>query len=62
MSAPLAFVLAPQLLFQTAVLISTVLSNAPAASVRPPRKTIVSLKSCFSSQLITLEGTAPSRS
>lgn len=64
-SAQLAFVWALKLLFQAGVLISTLLSNPPAASIHQPacpRKTIVFLEICFSSQLITLEGTATSQS
>lgn len=60
-SACLAFVVALWFLFQSDVLISTVLSNPLTASVRP-RKTIVFLKSCFCSKLITLERTAADQS
>lgn len=59
----MAFVLALKLLFQTDVLISTLLSNPPVASItRPGRKAIVCLESCVSSQLTVLEGTAAGQS
>lgn len=56
-SAQLALVLALKRLLQTDVLMSTLLSNPPAAS-RPEESHC--LCSCFSSKLITLQGTATS--